>query len=745
MVKNCVQFHYLDQNVRAFSRLEMSIQLQTRKQGSRMLDPWDDDDMETPRKFSLSVDSTDGASGKKLQRKKKGTVNPRLRNSTTARSSNQIQNVPNAREKKARPTKPPVPSFDGRENQPVRSNENATPVGVQWSQHNKARPAYAAVRVSETNTIRKSMPEMPERGVSAETRRTQEQLGSMMTFFQNSASSSNQVLQSAGREDALRTSTSAAQQEIHREITIKPWNSSPAQTDSTTRTSSDSQKSSPVVAIVSRTKPRHHPAAEVDDTASEATAADSSPTGVATAPKSGQLQRLRDDLDAERSRANAAEASVERLAAQLLQRDRIAHVSNSPEPKNRPNSPMAGPSDALEKLQAQILKNKNSDLELLVQDLMRENQELRAQQEKFMDSYGHEEQSVDRRRDEALAQIDQLRHQLSRQKQEFIAREAQLQSAQNELRKNHQEELRKQRAVLEKSNQESTDLRAAVQQLAAATAEDRARCRQLEDQAVTQDGAVEETRVLNQKLHDQQQKLRERCLALEVRLAEANKRAERATQEAESNYRKAENLSTHLMETKQAYTKIMSRVADLEQQNSQNDSQSAMIEGLQQQLMDTKQRLFAEEKRSTDLEIHCRELMARLKALAAREHEPGSMDRTSQSQNIRDNSKVAASNAAGECMALRRQVQVLTRQVTELEEANTQLALIKTTQVRRVISTVQTPCVWSLVCHIISGFLTVCAQHLLCTLCCRSWRPQIQAMIPRDGCQIQNRLLGSTS
>lgn len=675
-----------------------------------MLDPWDDDDMETPRKFSLSVDSTDGASGKKLQRKKKGTVNPRLRNST-ARSSNLNQKDFNVREKKARQTKPPVPSFDDRENQPVRNNGNATPVGTQWSQHNKARPSYATVSVAETNTIRNAMPEMPERGVSAETRRTQEQLGSMMTFFQNSGSAGNQIVQSAGQENAQRTPMSVAQEEIHREITIKPWNSSPTQTGPAARTSSDSRKSSPVVAIVSRTKPKHHPAAEVDGV-SEVTSADSSHTGTPAAPKSAQLQRLRADLDAERSRADAAEASVERLAAQILQRDRIAHVSNSPEPKHRSNSLMSsGSTDALEKLQAQILKNKNSDLELLVQDLMRENQELRAQQEKFMDSYEHNEQSVDRRRGgEAQAQIDQLRDQLSRQRQDFKAREAQLQSTQSEMREKHQDELQKQCSLLEKSHQECTDLRAAVQQLAAATAQDRARCRQLENQAVTQDGAVEETRALNQKLHDQQQKLRERCLALEVRLAEANKRVERATQEAESNHRKAENLSTHLMETKQAYTKIMSRVADLEQHNSQNDAQSAMIEGLQQQLMDTKQRLFAEEKRSTDLEIHCRELMARLKALAAREQEPSSMDRTSLSPSNDENHKIVASNAVGECMALRRQVQVLTRQVTELEEANTQLALIKTTQVCRVVSTIQISCVcMSVCCLVLVFFLTFCA------------------------------------
>jgi hypothetical protein len=97
-----------------------------------------------------------------------------------------------------------------------------------------------------------------------------------------------------------------------------------------------------------------------------------------------------------------------------------------------------------------------------------------------------------------------------------------------------------------------------------------------------------------------------------------------------------------------------------------------VVGGLQQQLIDAKQRLFAEEKRSTSLEVQCRELMGRLQAageLVAKQR---------QDQQVLLKPSAAT---AGECMALRRQVEVLTRQVTELEDNNARLALIKTSQV----------------------------------------------------------------
>ena len=174
-----------------------------------------------------------------------------------------------------------------------------------------------------------------------------------------------------------------------------------------------------------------------------------------------------------------------------------------------------------------------------------------------------------------------------------------------------------------------------------------------------------------------------RCHSLEVRLAAAEKQAANAKQEAESQALRAKQLGTHLQETKVANTRIMNRVADLEEYNSKNDSNSAMVSGLQQQLIDVKQRLFAEEKRNTALEVQCRELTARLTVAVG-----STSTSTAKFSTVRADGNSATQSAkpseaftAGECMALRRQVEVLTRQVTQLEDANAKLALIKTSQV----------------------------------------------------------------
>ena len=109
--------------------------------------------------------------------------------------------------------------------------------------------------------------------------------------------------------------------------------------------------------------------------------------------------------------------------------------------------------------------------------------------------------------------------------------------------------------------------------------------------------------------------------------------------------------------------------------HAQACSDAAMVGGLQQQLISVKQRLFAEEKRSTDLEVQCRELVAKI-VTNSQKFSPLSQDGASE-----DAKRLSSTTTAGECAALRRQVAVLTRQVHELEDANTKLALAKTSLV----------------------------------------------------------------
>ena len=202
-------------------------------------------------------------------------------------------------------------------------------------------------------------------------------------------------------------------------------------------------------------------------------------------------QQLQADLEVERQRANAAEASVEQLTQQILQMNRVAHVSNSPLETQRsrtaPTPPVAEESQPLEKLQTQVisrccnfasvdvvhsaifvephihtcnhrafkgtirvvhpntpmqvLRSKISDLELLVQDLMRENQELRNQMENFMTKFSNGELLSHGRNsevDSAQATVRELQAQLEQQRQAFDQTEEQYRQQQAKLVKQHQ-------------------------------------------------------------------------------------------------------------------------------------------------------------------------------------------------------------------------------------------------------------------------------------------------------------------
>jgi hypothetical protein len=748
----------------------MSIQLQTRKQGSRMLDPWDDDDVETPRKFSLSVDSdAGGASQKKQQRSKQlrtasSGIIEALSKSNASVSGSGVHQRP-----RGQPAKP-VPAFDDRENQPEDHNRSKDPVGAQWIKHNKSRqfvgsggkavvsappapssmfvpvnPNSSAIRSGDLETTDNGAQASTERRLSAETLRTQQQLGQMMSFF-HTTSGATGVLSSAepriaagtdvggapvavadgqriaqGAGDADENEMGASHHAIYREIQVKPWSGGEQEAvdddytdddkhDGRSSSSDSSEVDHPVVAVVSRTVPRHHPALEQQHQHQQQYEEAEEQARVRAQAQlqrdsSPQLKRLRAELEAERSRATAAEGMVNKLTAQMLQSSRVAQVSNAPERHQHHRGGIrlhfAEEADAIthdhvaqeraqERHQLQVMRGKNSDLELLVQDLMRENQELRNQQEEFMSTYQHDS---DRRgaAEAAAAVVESLRAELEQQRRHFLEAEQQQRQREAEVAKQHKEELHRQLDKLNQSYAERADLQAAVEMMAKANAADRVKCQELEGKTAAQVDAADEAQALNQKLLKQQQQARDRCSTLELRLAEAERKAADAAQQADSSQRRADNLSVHLTETKAAYTKLMSRVADLEEFNSRSEAQAAVIGGLQQQLIDTKQRLFAEEKRSTDLEVHCRELMSRVKVLADHALENHALSNSSNTGGAggaaRDLSAstsgaTAQAATAGEVLALRRQVQILTRQVTELEDSNAKLALIKTSQVR---------------------------------------------------------------
>jgi len=561
----------------------MSIQLQTRKQGSRVNDPWDEEDAETPRNFSLSVDAESSNSSRKGRRKTATLQSARKQSRSRV---NTRSTTPKTRFR-----------HDDRENKPFNSNDRA-PVGTQWSKHNQGRRAVSNVSGAGKNQL----------PVSAETMRTQKELDDIMDKFRQSGTSADRQIRDEPPKPGI------SQKAIHKEIAVKPWNQD-------------------------------------------------GPTVAATKSKQMKAKHLEEEVEYERQRADKAEAAVQKLSEQLLQSNRVAHVTNSPEKPQR-GSPQA---KALGELQAQVLRSKNSDLELLVEDLMRENKELRCQQEQFMQMYDHGSGSATGRNQNS-EDLQALCEQLKQQQNDAIRDREMFRAENKKMSEQYEQNTQLLKQELEKSKQDCSDLQEALDQMASQVATDRAKCEKLEGDFSAKHDAAEESRKLNQKLLDQQEKTRDRCHTLEIRLSEAERQAAEATRNAESSQRRADQLARHLEETKEAKTKIMSRVADLEEFNAKSESSAAVIEGLQQQLIDAKQRLFAEEKRSTDLEVQCRELMIRLKSAMARPSRAGQ-------------ESSATSSTAGECMALRRQVEVLTRQVTELEDANAKLALIKTSQV----------------------------------------------------------------
>lgn len=119
----------------------------------------------------------------------------------------------------------------------------------------------------------------------------------------------------------------------------------------------------------------------------------------------------------------------------------------------------------------------------------------------------------------------------------------------------------------------------------------------------------------------------------------------------------------------------MNRVTDLEAAHARLESNTTEVEGLQSQLISVKNRLFSEEKRSTKLEVQCRELLSRL------QKENYVLEMNSSAVGSSNNSIQSQKSTVGECIALRRQVQVLTKQITQLEDTNARLALLKTSEV----------------------------------------------------------------